>query len=102
MSHASGQIKFEDGLVLHYEYDGTSDVCRPNLFDTNEDMQRYWRDYTFYNRKCECGGDEEVEISTTYGNGSVWDGRACRQCKCITKGAYKHSDFNEEDNTMRW
>lgn len=102
MSHASGEVKFNDGLILHYEYDGTTDVCRPTLFNTKEEMWKYWRDYSFYNVECKCGKDENVIISNTYGGGSEWDGRACRHCKCITKGIYYNNSEYIDDVYVGW
>lgn len=97
MSHASGKVTFNDGLVLHYEYDGTVDVCRVNLWDTYEEMDSHWRNYDIPIRECECDKDEDVVISTSYAYGFEWEGRACRHCKCITKGIYYNNNEYADD-----
>jgi hypothetical protein len=84
MSHANGQVKFNDGLVLHYEYNGTCDVVCPALWRTNKEVWAHWRDQP--DRDCTCGHDEPVEIATDYGSGCYWTGRACRRCMVITDG----------------
>lgn len=83
MSHADGHVTFTDGLVLHYEYNGTSDVCIPALHHSYEEMHEHWRNQP--NRSCSCNKDENVIIHTSYGRGFEWKGKACRHCMCITK-----------------
>jgi hypothetical protein len=83
MSHDNGQVKFEDGTVLHCEYNGTVDFMCNCLYDNYSDMHQNWRNQLF--NTCTCGNDEEVEIATSYGNGYYWEGRACKKCKAITK-----------------
>jgi hypothetical protein len=83
MSHSSGTVTFKDGLVLHYEYDGTCDVCIPALYETFDEMWENWR--TYPERECKCNNDEDVTIYSNYGNGFSWEGTACRHCMCITK-----------------
>jgi hypothetical protein len=84
MSHSSGQVKFEDGTIMHFEYDGTNDFVINKLFNTFEEMWNNWRTYDY--QKCSCGTDEQVEIATNYGDGFSWDGKACKTCKAFTKG----------------
>ena len=91
MSHADGQVCFSDGTVKHYEYDGTSDVSISALWDTYEEMKRHWRGNVW--NDCQCGRDEPVVLSTDYGSGSEWSGRACRYCRAITSG---WSPFEED------
>ncbi|MFQ3543465.1 hypothetical protein Q7A53_05215 [Halobacillus rhizosphaerae] len=84
MSHASGTVTFKkDNLVMHYEYDGTSDVCIPALYKTNKEMSENWRNHEW--RECTCEKDEDVVIYSDYGSGFDWEGKACRHCMCITK-----------------
>lgn len=87
MSHANGQVRFADGLIMHFEYSGTVDVCISNLHDTYEQMIEHWRQQGW--RECGCGLDEEVEIATDYGGGG-WSpsGKACRHCRAITFDPY--------------
>jgi hypothetical protein len=84
MSHAYGQVRFSDGLVLHYRYYGTVDMALDALFDTASGVYDDWRSHTA--RACVCGKDEPVEIATEYGSGFSWNGRACRHCMAITAG----------------
>jgi len=98
MSHAYGQLRFSDGLILHFEYNGTSDVCISNLHNTKEGVCNHWRRQEWL--KCNCGRDEAVEVANNYGDGS-WspDGRACRHCKAITFDpvqAYMYANENGE------
>lgn len=94
MSHSSGTVTFKkDNLVMHCEYDGTSDVMIPQLFDTNEEMVSNWRKGGW--KECSCGGMEPVTIHSDYGNGFSWNGEACRTCKAIN---YKHLDSEWEEN----
>lgn len=86
MSHANGEAKFSDGTVMHFEYNGTSDVCRTALKPTYEEMQKDWRK-PGNDADCKCGQPSEiVELSTDYGGGFSWPGKACRKCMAITDG----------------
>lgn len=38
MSHANGEVRFNDGGIKHFEYNGTSDICIPELYDSYEDV----------------------------------------------------------------
>lgn len=82
MSHASGAVKFPDGKIMHFEYNGTSDICISHLYETHEEMWAHWRKGTWL--ECSCGNDEPVEIGNNYGGGMYWNGRACRYCLAIT------------------
>ena len=79
MSDAYGVVKFPDGLLKYYRYDGTSDICNPSLYDNINDI---WKCHEW--TVCNCGKDEPVEIYSDYGGGFSWPGRACRNCRCIT------------------
>lgn len=84
MSHSNGQVKFKDGTVMHFEYDGTSDIVIPKMYLTNEELVANWRNHDYDNMyDCE-HKEEEVEITYTYGSGATMTGRACRKCSCIT------------------
>lgn len=84
MSHANGQVKFKDGKIMHYEYNGTIDSAISHLYTTYEEMEANWRKSSWL--ECICGEDESVEIFTDYGSGFSWQGRACKKCCAITKG----------------
>ena len=85
MSHAHGKVKFEDGTVLCYEYNGTVDLTCTALRRTHEEVSKHWRADNM--AECTCGAaPEKVRIMTDYGDGSSWDGTACRKCMAITGG----------------
>ena len=85
MSHCHGTVTFKDGEVLHFEYNGTSDICIPALYYNTGEVLDNWRNHD--NRKCTCGEEsEEVVIFVDYALGYDWHGKACRSCMCITEG----------------
>ena len=95
MSHANGKARFPDGVILHFEYNGTSDVCIPNLWDTYEEMHANWRGDQW--ATCTCGQPSEpVELYNDYGDGTYWPGEACRKCMAITKGL-RTDEFSDDD-----
>jgi hypothetical protein len=92
MSHAYGQVKFKDDCILHFEYNGTDDFVINCLYKTKKEVYDNWR--TYNTKKCNCGKDEEVEISTDYGNGTTWEGRACKYCMAFTEG-FRYTYYEE-------
>lgn len=84
MSHANGLVRFPDGEVMHFEYDGTSDIVCRSLKRTYPELKRDWR--TAANQAdCNCGQPaEKVEMFTDYGRGFSWEGKACRRCMAVT------------------
>ncbi len=100
MSSASGRVLFSDGLVLHYEYGGTSDYCVSNLKDTNKEV---WDSlHKHAHLTCDCGKDEDVVLANDYGGGAYWHGKACRHCRSITKGAFLEDISNSNDGIPSW
>ena len=99
MSHAYGQVKFQDGTVKHFEYNGTSDYAIPKLYNIKKEVSINWR--TFPKSRCSCGKDEKVEIMTLYGDGFWWEGRACKFCMTITAGFEPDID-NFHDGIPEW
>lgn len=87
MSHAYGFVKTPSGRVLFFEYDGTSDVCIPKLYDTCEKVKKNWRTADI-NVWARCPHDTEtpVDIATDYGYGYGWKGTACLECPCLITG----------------
>ena len=86
MSHANGLIRFKrDNKIMFFEYDGTSDMCRPKLWPTYFDLREHWREKDAFNRACDCpiSLHEPVEAYTDYGSGYVWETIACRGCQLI-------------------
>ena len=75
MSRASGRCVFDsDGLVLHFEYDGTVDQCISHLYATWKEMSDNWRKGEWLT--CSCGRDEPVTLDVDYGPPNVEPGRA--------------------------
>jgi hypothetical protein len=75
-------VRFPSGLILFSAYQGSSDSCWI-VFDSWTDRRA---EKHAGKLRCSCGGDEPVEIWTSYGSGFYWKGRACRGCKLITRG----------------
>jgi hypothetical protein len=83
-------------LVLHFEYNGTSDVCLTALYRTHEEMHEHWRSWA--EKKCTCGKDEPVRIYTDYAMGFSYNGRACRYCMAITDGIECNEDSDDYES----
>jgi len=99
MSHASGAVRFNDGAILYFEYNGTSDVCIPPLWETQEEVIKHWRaDDPRWGCVCDVGAWEEVEIMSTYGGGFYWRGRACRGCNTLVDGLIPSFGVYGDDN----
>lgn len=109
LSHARGQVRFfYGGSIKYFEYNGTSDICRPKLYDTFDEMIDNWRkppfsrevNNTIYTKKSWlekifnvskeeslCNHNEEpIEIYADHGEGFHWKGTACKKCNMILKG----------------
>lgn len=104
MSHSSGAVKFQDGLILHCEYDGTVDVMISALYDTQEEMRSHWREYPRWNNcKCNPSYPEKVEIATSYGRGFSYKGVACRICRAVLDARDEYDEqYYIEDNLPQW
>jgi hypothetical protein len=100
VSHSSGKVKFEDGTELWFEYNGTVDVCMPMLYSTIEELDESWRKGP-YRMDCTCGSDETVTINSNYGSNHKWNGKACRNCMCITEGLNPYEDKPDPDYGWR-
>jgi hypothetical protein len=100
MSHAYGRVRFDDGTVLHFEYDGTSDVCISTLRTSRKEVWDHWRDQGW--NRCTCGRDQPVEIAEDYGGGQWWAGRACRHCMAITDGLREPEDEPTHTGLPDW
>lgn len=84
MSHASGVIRFQDGTFRFFEYDGTSDLVRPKLYSSPDDLRDHWReDYDWDACKCKCGKATTAEAHASYGSGMVFEVVACPHCNTI-------------------
>jgi hypothetical protein len=83
MSHAYGAVRFPDGKIMSFEYNGTADVCHPKLHETQADVTLHWREKNPW-KICTCGNQpEKVEAYNDYGDGSTWTTIACKQCAVI-------------------
>lgn len=108
MSHARGQVRFHDGDIKYFEYNGTSDKCKPKLYDTFDEMIDDWRKPYIIeeanNMKC-THNEEDVDIYTDYANGFYWKGTACKKCNMLLKGIdpfdFKISD-SPIDGIPKW
>lgn len=99
MSHANGLVKFKDGTILHYEYDGTMDICEPRLYISYERMRENWRKSIKNDENLICNHElEDVEIYTDYADGSFWPGTACRRCMMLITGKDPHNLKDKEGN----
>lgn len=106
MSHAYGKARFQDGEILHFEYNGTSDMCCRSLKRTPSEVQKDWRSER-NQCHCECGhAPEPCRLYTDYGDGHHWDGSACRRCMAIVDGAWpldsEEEEIRYEDGRPDW
>lgn len=82
MSHAHGEVILDGKVIGHYEYNGTSDVALPNVYDTPEEVTANWRKG---GRECSCGQPSiDVTLFSYYGSGFHWPGKYCPRCRLIT------------------
>lgn len=103
MSHAYGRALFSDGLVLHFEYNGTGGFAYTALRSSVDEVRAHWRDEE--DRACSCGRSaESVRLATSYGGGFTWSGLACRRCLAITdRGApLEAEDKQYADGLPAW
>lgn len=89
MSHSLGAIKFKDGTIRYYEYNGTSDVVISHHYKTREEVDDNWRNHTWL--ECTCKKEEPVMIYTSYGFGFYIEGKACKECNSVESN---DSDFD--------
>jgi len=88
LSNATGQVKFNDGLILFFVYSGTVDAVYPKLFETREQAFNAWGDenLSLKNRVTSVVDSETVDMATNYGGGITWIGKASRSAMEITEG----------------
>ena len=84
MSHSLGIVEFKNGERFYFEYNGTADICTQTLRNTTQEVYDNWRKNFDY-KECSCGNEEEVIIYSSYGFGSTWKSKACKNCMIITK-----------------
>lgn len=100
-------MKFEDGQILFYIYNGTSDYAIPMLRDTQDEAWDYfWKHRGFAEawKECLCAPEtrEPVEIVSDYGGGFWWQGLACRKCKVIIGSLTPLDDEATTDGYPDW
>jgi hypothetical protein len=91
MSRAAATLTFDDGTVLHGIYNGTVDYMQGFMALTSDAAWDVWSNYNGRDEdlfpKCPHAGDHVI-VSSEYGGGDSWEGRACRQCG-VFKGPYR-------------
>lgn len=105
MSHSNGAIKTEDNQIFYIEYNGTADVCLPNLYKTVEEVEANWRKQIWKTCICKPITLEPVKLAVTYGGGWFWDAFICLKCMVITKRFEPFGDDDEykaEDGLPEW
>lgn len=89
MSHANGKVRFNDGSIKHFEYNGSDNICIPKLYDTYDEMIENWRSFNTL-----------VEENNTPHNKQPWYKRVFKKFKGNnTEIVYKKIDIcnhNEE------
>lgn len=94
MSHYNGHVTFDDGQRLYIEYNGTSDVVKPELWDSPEEVEAHWR-HDGWRRCSDPAGHPQEPVTIYVGNisgGFHWRGRACRACRAVTDGLRPYDD----------
>lgn len=90
MSSSHGLVRFDDGVVMYFTYNGTADVCHSHLYRTETQLLQHWKFQASCD--CKCAKQENVDIWSTYGGGFGWSGKACRECCLITHGLDPYDD----------
>lgn len=91
----------KNGKIVYCEYNSTRDFMRAKLFETEKEMDKYWRKEQPLVNNCK-HESEDVEIYSTYGGGFSWEGKACRKCMQLIDGLIP--DFIEDtvDGEPEW
>jgi len=102
MSHAMGQIKFKDGTIRYYEYNGTFDVPISHHYATTDEVSKNWREHEWLD--CTCGKEEDVSIYTCYGGGFYLKGKACKKCNSVRQEYSEDGEITiiDRKNTDDW
>lgn len=92
MSNSTGAIKFTDGEIRYYEYNGCANVVASHHYKTVEEVVKNWREHIWVN--CKCGAEEPVSIYANSGFGFYTEGYACKKCNSVrTKDINEYGDF---------
>lgn len=84
MSHSIGAVKFQDNTIYFFEYNGTVDVCLPQLYKTQQEVFDNWRNQKWEHHNQNCPNSEDAIMTSTYGGGFGWTVKACKNCMLIT------------------
>ncbi len=101
MSHSYGAVRFDDGTIYHFEYNGTVDVCLPRLWKTIEEVTNHWREHIWPEHPSDCNKIEDVIMATTYGGGFGWKVQACKEHMLIVDG-HSHEGLAEEEYSSQY
>lgn len=107
MSHAIGVVRFKDGSIGFFEYDGTSDtVINERVRDTYKEMKDNWRGSDNHS-KCDCldKDKEKVETFSNYGDGWYFESLFCRKHKSISTdddSLYENMSLGAKDFEDNW
>jgi hypothetical protein len=97
MSHSIGAVKFNDGTIYFFEYNGTVDVCLPKLYRTREEVYDNWRNQKWEHHDNICNKSENAIMASTYGGGFGWNIVACKEHMLITD-CHSHEALTDEEN----
>lgn len=105
MSHANGAIKFSNGVIRYYEYDGTSDYVISHHYETATEVHANWRMWNEV--KCVCGKEEAVSIYSDYAYGFYLEGLACRHCNSVRSKdpdfeTYERNEVEDWEKDLNW
>ncbi len=108
MGKAMGQVRFPNGDIMYFEYDGNTDTCDVPLFEDESELDetRFMRN--FEHEECKCGRmPTNIEIASGYGGGFHWHGTACYFCHVIVDGNDPFGNLGGdpkvvEDGLPRW
>lgn len=102
MSHAVGAVRTQDGRILFFEYDGTSDIVLPWLYAAEAEMHANWRRSDPF-PECRCGRpSESAHLATTYGYGRHWHGHVCVNCMVVVGSLFRNWDDEHEGLPDWW
>jgi hypothetical protein len=99
MANSTGALRFKDGTIRYYEYNGVSDSITCQHYATKEEVAKNWRKYL--DRKCVCGNEEPVNLFTPSGNGFYFNGKACKTCNSIKLNEYP-IEITRRDKQEDW
>lgn len=92
MSSCIGAIKFRDGEIRYYEYDGTVDCVTSHSYRTPQEVWDSLHNHLIC--ECTCGHEEACSIYSPYGSGFYIEGKACKLCCSIRPGEVNEGYFD--------